>query len=81
MDSIKKAANYVSENVQSATSTASKETNKEVAKDRNNPVTTRASAAKDALGDKFDESKHDARAEANKPIGSTNAAQRDRDLI
>lgn len=41
MDSIKKAANYVSENVQSATSTASKETNKEVAKDRNNPVTTR----------------------------------------
>lgn len=31
-----------------------------------------ASAAKDALGDKADENKHDAKADANKPIGSSN---------
>ena len=70
MDSIKKGANYVSETVQEATSGVSKETNKNVAKDRNNPVTTRASAAKDALGDKVDESAHGAKADANKPGNS-----------
>ncbi|KAK4062028.1 uncharacterized protein Triagg1_10085 [Trichoderma aggressivum f. europaeum] len=66
MDSIKQGANYVGEKVQQATSGASKETNKQVAKDSNAPVGTRASAAKDALGDKVDESKHDAKGEAHK---------------
>merc|ERR1711939_895253 len=42
------------------------EANKEVAKDSNVDVSTRASAAKDALGDKADEHKHGASAEANK---------------
>lgn len=41
MDTAKKAADYVKESVNSATSETSKETNKNVAKDRNNPITTR----------------------------------------
>ncbi|KHN94129.1 glucose repressible protein Grg1 [Metarhizium album ARSEF 1941] len=68
MDSLKQGANYVSETVKQATSGASKETNKEVAKDSNASLGTRssASAAKDALGDKANEHKHDAKAEAHK---------------
>lgn len=41
MDTAKKAADYVTESVKGATSETSKETNKNVAKDRNNPITTR----------------------------------------
>lgn len=41
MDSIKQGANYVGEKVQQATSGASKEANKNVAKDSNAPVGTR----------------------------------------
>ncbi|ATY58311.1 glucose repressible protein Grg1 [Cordyceps militaris CM01] len=66
MDSIKQGANYVSEQVQKATSGTSKEANKEVAKDSNANVGTRLSAAKDAVGDKVNESGHDAKAEAHK---------------
>ncbi|KAL7949080.1 glucose-repressible protein Grg1 [Trichoderma barbatum] len=66
MDSIKQGANYVGEKVQQATSGASKETNKQVAKDSDAPVGTRASAAKDTLSDKMSESKHDAKGEAHK---------------
>ncbi|KAK4072510.1 Grg1 Glucose repressible protein [Trichoderma simmonsii] len=66
MDSIKQGANYVGEKVQQATSGASKETNKQVAKDSDAGIGTRASAAKDAVGDKMDESKHDAKGEAHK---------------
>ena len=86
MESAKQAVNYVSETVQGAISGASKETNKEVAKDSNVAIGTRyvppypsftllpqqtltcnsASAAKDALGDKMDETTHDNKAEAHK---------------
>ncbi|KAH7008132.1 glucose repressible protein Grg1 [Ilyonectria destructans] len=66
MDSIKQGANYVSETVQKAASGASKETNKEVAKDSNASIGTRASAAKDAIGDKSKESGHDAKASVHK---------------
>ncbi|KAH6611096.1 hypothetical protein Trco_001116 [Trichoderma cornu-damae] len=66
MDSIKQGANYVQEKVQQATSGTSKEANKQVAKDSNAPVGTRTSAAKDALGDKLDEQKHNAKGEAHK---------------
>ncbi|KAI1655632.1 glucose-repressible gene protein [Daldinia decipiens] len=66
MDKIQNAANYVSDTVKGATSTASKETNKQVAKDGNADFTTRASAAKDAVGDKFDETKHNTSADVNK---------------
>lgn len=41
MDTIKNAGNYVSDKVQSATSGASKEANKEVAKDNNAGIGTR----------------------------------------
>lgn len=40
------------------TSGASKEANKNVAEDSNQSIGTRASAAKDAAGDKLDESKN-----------------------
>ncbi|KAI0848674.1 glucose-repressible gene protein [Daldinia vernicosa] len=66
MDKIQNAANYVSDTVKGATSTASKEANKEVAKDNNAGFTTRASAAKDAVGDKVDETKHNTSADVNK---------------
>jgi len=60
------AANYVSETVQETASGASKEANKNVAKDSDASLGTRASAAKDALGDKADESSHGASAGVNK---------------
>ncbi|KAG7288860.1 hypothetical protein NEMBOFW57_005219 [Staphylotrichum longicolle] len=66
MDTLKNAGNYVSDKVQSATSGASKEANKEVAKDNNAGVGTRLQAAGDAISDKTKEKKHDASAEANK---------------
>jgi len=66
MDTIKNAGNYVADKVQSTTSGASKEANKEVAKDNNAGVGTRLQAAGDAISDKTSEHKHDAKAEANK---------------
>lgn len=42
----------------------SKEANKNVAKDSNASLSTRATAAKDAMGDKKDEVSHDAKGEA-----------------
>ncbi|KAI5924801.1 glucose-repressible gene protein [Camillea tinctor] len=66
MDKVQNAANYVSETVKGAVSTGSKEANKEVAKDSNASIGTRAGAAKDAVGDKFDEQKHDASADVHK---------------
>ncbi|KAI4186576.1 MAG: hypothetical protein L6R41_003392 [Letrouitia leprolyta] len=59
MDTVKNIGNQVSETVQGATSTASKEANKDVAKDNDASLGTRASAAKDAASDKLDETKHD----------------------
>ncbi len=47
--------------VQEATSGTSKEANKQVAKDSDASLGTRASAAKDALGDKADQSQHSVR--------------------
>jgi Glucose-repressible protein Grg1 len=55
------AANFVGDKVSEATNTASKETNKSVAKDSNADVGTRATAAKDAVGDKFSETKDSVR--------------------
>lgn len=57
MDTVKDAANYVSETVQEYTAGASKESNKEVAKGNTNAsLGDRASAAFNAAGDKIDES-------------------------
>lgn len=41
MDTVKNAANYVSETVKGATATGSKEANKDVAKDSSAPASTR----------------------------------------
>ncbi|KAL8697383.1 MAG: hypothetical protein Q9201_007150 [Fulgogasparrea decipioides] len=59
MQSIKNAANYVSEKAQGAGSQASKETNKSIAKDSNVPIGTRVRAAGDALSDKMDQHSHE----------------------
>ncbi|KAH0846977.1 Glucose-repressible protein [Fonsecaea pedrosoi] len=66
MDTIKNTANYVGDKVNEVTSGASKEANKNVAKDSDASLGTRASAAKDAVGDKIDETKNSASAEGNK---------------
>lgn len=66
METIKNAANYVSETVQGTGAEASKETNKQVAKDDDAKLSTRATAAKDALIDKKDEASHDAKADVHK---------------
>ncbi|KAH7175591.1 glucose-repressible protein [Dactylonectria macrodidyma] len=68
MESAKQAFNYVAETVQGAASGASKETNKEIAKDNNANIGTRANAAVDAVGDKFDQSAHENKAAAHKEI-------------
>ncbi|KAL7899710.1 glucose-repressible protein Grg1 [Trichoderma sp. SZMC 28014] len=68
MDTIKNTVNYVSESVQGAVSGASKETNKEIAKNDNVSVGSRLTAAKDALGDKVDETAHNSKADAHKEL-------------
>jgi hypothetical protein len=66
METIKNAANYVSESVQGAGAEASKEGNKTVAKDGNANASTRLTAAKDAVVDKKDESSHNTKADVHK---------------
>jgi len=66
MDTIKNAANYVQESIAGAGSTASKEANKNVAKDSNASLGTRAQAAGDAIGDKVDEQTHDRKADVHR---------------
>jgi len=67
-NSIKNAANYVSETVQGSTATAHKEANKEQAKGHtaDDSISGRVSGALGAASDKVDEQKHDASARANK---------------
>lgn len=66
MNTPQNAAQYVSETVQGTGAEASKEGNKNVAKDNSANVTTRASAAKDAMVDKKDELSHNTKADVNK---------------
>ncbi|KAJ5292130.1 Glucose-repressible protein [Penicillium angulare] len=60
------AANYVSDSVQGATNTSAKEANKNVARDSDTSIGTRASAAKDAAVNKKDETVHNTKADTNK---------------
>jgi len=60
------AYNYVAEKVSEATHAVSGEANKEVAKDSNQSVGTRASAAVDAVKDKANEKASGVKAEAHK---------------
>jgi len=66
METIKQAANYVSETIQGAGSQASKEANKTVAKDSDASLSTRAQAAGDALGDKVDQHSHETKADVHR---------------
>ncbi|CAL3966190.1 hypothetical protein PZA11_002923 [Diplocarpon coronariae] len=66
METIKNAANYVAESVQGGGAQASKEANKQVAKDSDASLTSRASAAKDAVGDKLDQTSHETKADVHK---------------
>jgi hypothetical protein len=66
METVKNTVNQATEKVQEGLSGASKEGNKQVAKDSNAGIGTRASAAKDAVGDKVDESTHSAKSETYK---------------
>ncbi|MCJ1226980.1 Glucose-repressible protein [Toensbergia leucococca] len=66
MDTIKNAGNYLSETVQGGASGASKEAHKQVAKDSQASLSTRATAAKDMVGDKIDEQKHNTSADVHK---------------
>jgi hypothetical protein len=66
METVKNAANYVAETVQGTGAEASKEANKNVAKDNDASLGTRASAAKDAVVDKKDEVSHDTKADTHK---------------
>ncbi|KAI9877517.1 MAG: Glucose-repressible protein [Pleopsidium flavum] len=66
METIKNAGQYVSESVQGTGAEASKRANKEVAKDSDASLGNRATAAKDAMGDKMDETSHNTKASTNK---------------
>ncbi|KAJ6115953.1 Glucose-repressible protein [Penicillium sp. IBT 18751x] len=66
METAKNAANYVSETVKGTTNEGAKEANKNVAKDSDASLGTRASAAKDAAFNKKDETMHNTKADANK---------------
>jgi len=91
METIKNAANYVTESVKGTGSAASKEAHKvylppeshpsplasindtdapkAVAKDPEAPLSSRASAAKDTVGDKVEETRHETKADVNKEVG------------
>ncbi|MCJ1263895.1 Glucose-repressible protein [Lobaria immixta] len=66
MDTLKNAVNQASETVQGRGAEAKKEGNKEIAKDDNLSIGDRASGAKDAIGNKVDETKHDTKSDAYK---------------
>ncbi|RDL35409.1 uncharacterized protein BP5553_07340 [Venustampulla echinocandica] len=66
METVKNAANYVAETVQGAGSEASKEANKQVAKDGDASLSSRATAAKDAVGDKVNQTSHNTKADVHK---------------
>jgi len=66
METIKNAANYVSESVQGGGAEASKEANKSVAKDNDASLSSRLTAGKDAIVDKKDETSHNTKADVHK---------------
>ncbi|ORY73090.1 Grg1 protein [Leucosporidium creatinivorum] len=67
-DTLSNAANFVAHSAQEIVSGASKEANKEVAKDASAPVADRVSAAFRAAGDKVDEASAGAKADAYKEV-------------
>jgi hypothetical protein len=67
VNSVKNAANYVSDTIQGKGKEASAEANKQTVKGHTDAsLTDRVSAAGSYLGDKADQKKHEASADANK---------------
>ena len=69
VNSVKNAANYVSESIQGQSAEASKEANKQQAKGNvpgQDSVSDRVSGGLSAAGDKINQEKHEGSAEANK---------------
>merc|ERR1711916_109931 len=69
VNSVKNAANYVSESIQGQSAEASKEANKQQAKGTvpgQDSISDRISGGLSAAGDKMDQEKHEGSAEANK---------------
>ncbi|KAI8931317.1 hypothetical protein NX059_011659 [Plenodomus lindquistii] len=69
VNSVKNAANYVSESIQGQSAEAQKEANKQQAKGNvpgQDSLTDRASGAASAVSDKLNQEKHEGAAEANK---------------
>jgi len=66
MDTLKDTANFVSDKVQGAAHGVSKEANKNIAKDSDQPPSTRAEAGVGAVQDKAHEHAKEASAEVNK---------------
>ncbi|KAJ5489266.1 Glucose-repressible protein [Penicillium diatomitis] len=66
METVKNTVNYVAESIQGTGAEASKEANKQTAKDSNASIGTRANAAVDALSDKKDEHAHNTKADVHK---------------
>jgi len=66
MDKIRNSKNYLADKTKSKGSQVSKETNKQIAKDPNVGMTTRARAAGNTMLDKMDQSSHSASAQVHK---------------
>ncbi|KAI6781953.1 glucose-repressible protein-like protein [Emericellopsis cladophorae] len=68
MNSLKNAGHAISEKTQEVAHGGSYQANKTVAKDRNAPIGTRLSAAKDAVGDKAKEQHHGAKGRSHREL-------------
>ncbi|EXJ84222.1 hypothetical protein A1O3_04889 [Capronia epimyces CBS 606.96] len=66
MNALRSAGNYITNKAKGAGDTASKETNKSIAKDHNVRTSTRLRAAGDAVKDKVNETSHNRQADVNK---------------
>ncbi|KAJ9604290.1 hypothetical protein H2200_011124 [Cladophialophora chaetospira] len=72
MNSLRSAGNWLSNKTKGGAYSASKETNKQVAKDPNVRTSTRIRAAGDAMKDKVHEQNHNRQADVNKRAAKHN---------
>ncbi|OAP62636.1 hypothetical protein AYL99_01863 [Fonsecaea erecta] len=72
MNSLRSAGNWISNKVQGGAHSASKETNKQIAKDPNVRTSTRVRAAGNAMKDKVHETNHNRQADVNRHAAKHN---------
>ncbi|EXJ78483.1 hypothetical protein A1O1_08883 [Capronia coronata CBS 617.96] len=72
MNSLRSAGNYIFNKTKGAGHSASKETNKSIAKDPNVRTSTRLKAAGDAVKNKVHETSHNRQADVNKQAAKHN---------